>query len=58
MKMRVPHNLRQLISAESAANDGLGYAFLTFAIYLMVDKTAGEEVNDERRPVLEDHEVL
>jgi len=30
-------DLRQLISTESAANDGLGYAF--FAIYLTVGRT-------------------
>ena len=33
----VPINLRHLLSAESAANDGLAYPFLTLAIYLTVD---------------------
>ncbi|KIL62106.1 hypothetical protein M378DRAFT_187418 [Amanita muscaria Koide BX008] len=42
----VPENLRLLISAESAANDGLAYPFLTFAIYLIVDTTAKDGVKD------------
>ncbi|KAJ7662619.1 Sodium/hydrogen exchanger [Mycena polygramma] len=33
----VPLNLRQIISAESAANDGLAYPFLSIAIYLTVE---------------------
>ncbi|KAF8625387.1 hypothetical protein AX15_005408 [Amanita polypyramis BW_CC] len=45
-RMHVPLNLRHLISAESAANDGLAYPFLTFAIYLTVDRTAGEGIKD------------
>lgn len=45
-RMNVPVNLRQLISAESAANDGLAYPFLTFAIYLTVDKTVQEGIKD------------
>ncbi|KAF8631714.1 hypothetical protein AX15_002241 [Amanita polypyramis BW_CC] len=45
-QMHVPFNLRQLIAAESAANDGLAYPFLTFAIYLTVDRTAREEMKD------------
>lgn len=31
----VPAKMAQLISAESGANDGLGYPFLCFALYLM-----------------------
>ena len=46
VRMNVPVNLRQLISAESAANDGLAYPFLTFAIYLTVDKTVQEGIKD------------
>ncbi|TFK25717.1 hypothetical protein FA15DRAFT_654945 [Coprinopsis marcescibilis] len=38
-KKHVPVNLRQILSAESAANDGLAYPFLTLSIYLMVDST-------------------
>lgn len=38
-RRHVPINLRQLLSAESAANDGLAYPFLTLAIYLTVDNT-------------------
>ena len=45
-RLNVPINLRQLISAESAANDGLAYPFLTFAIYLTVDQTIQEGVKD------------
>jgi NhaP-type Na+/H+ or K+/H+ antiporter len=37
----VPLNLRQLLSAESAANDGLAYPFLSLALYLTLDKTEG-----------------
>ncbi|KAJ6527033.1 Sodium/hydrogen exchanger family-domain-containing protein [Mycena capillaripes] len=33
----VPRNLRLLISAESAANDGLAYPFLSISIYLTVE---------------------
>ncbi|KAJ7466509.1 Sodium/hydrogen exchanger family-domain-containing protein [Mycena latifolia] len=33
----VPRNLRLIISAESAANDGLAYPFLSVAIYLTVE---------------------
>ncbi|KAF8161053.1 Sodium/hydrogen exchanger [Crassisporium funariophilum] len=33
----VPVNLRQLLSAESAANDGLAYPFLSLALYLTLD---------------------
>ncbi|KAJ7190577.1 Cation/H+ exchanger, partial [Mycena pura] len=33
----VPRNLRQLIAAESAANDGLAYPFLSISIYLTVE---------------------
>ncbi|KAF8993685.1 Sodium/hydrogen exchanger [Cyathus striatus] len=40
----VPLNLRQLLSAESAANDGLAYPFLTFAIYFTIDHTKREAV--------------
>ena len=43
---RFPEKLRHLISAESAANDGLAYPFLTFAMYLTVDRTAGGGMKD------------
>jgi NhaP-type Na+/H+ or K+/H+ antiporter len=42
----VQEKLRHLISAESAANDGLAYPFLTFAIYLTVDATIIEGIKD------------
>ncbi|KAJ7164359.1 Sodium/hydrogen exchanger family-domain-containing protein [Mycena filopes] len=35
----VPRNLRQIIAAESAANDGLAYPFLSIAIYLTVESS-------------------
>ncbi|KAJ7768962.1 Sodium/hydrogen exchanger family-domain-containing protein [Mycena metata] len=35
----VPRNLRQIISAESAANDGLAYPFLSISIYLTVESS-------------------
>lgn len=40
----VPMRLRHLLSAESAANDGLAYPFLTIAIYLTVDATKREAI--------------
>nr|GAT45594.1 predicted protein [Mycena chlorophos] len=36
----VPKNLRQIISAESAANDGLAYPFLSISIYLTLESSA------------------
>ncbi|KAF8070225.1 Cation/H+ exchanger [Lyophyllum atratum] len=38
-KKHVPLNLRQILSAESAANDGLAFPFLTIALYLTLDST-------------------
>lgn len=35
----VPTNLRRILAAESAANDGLAYPFLTIAIYLTVEES-------------------
>ena len=37
----VPKNLRHILSAESAANDGLAYPFLTLAIYLTLESSHG-----------------
>ena len=42
----VQEELKHLISAESAANDGLAYPFLTFAIYLTVDATIKEGIEN------------
>lgn len=39
----MPPNVRNLISAESGANDGLGYPFLFLAIYLM-QKSVGAAI--------------
>ncbi|GLB37151.1 putative sodium/hydrogen exchanger family protein [Lyophyllum shimeji] len=36
-KKHVPLNLRQILSAESAANDGLAFPFLTISLYLTLD---------------------
>ena len=38
----VPVNLRRIIAAESAANDGLAYPFLSIAIYLTVEASKRE----------------
>ncbi|CAL1708274.1 unnamed protein product [Somion occarium] len=35
----VPTNLRRILAAESAANDGLAYPFLSIAIYLTVEQS-------------------
>jgi sodium/hydrogen antiporter len=35
----VPLNLRRLLAAESASNDGLAYPFLSIAIYLLTERT-------------------
>ncbi|KAI0949305.1 hypothetical protein AcW1_008956 [Taiwanofungus camphoratus] len=40
----VPANLRHIISAESAANDGLAYPFLSISIYLTVESSRREAV--------------
>ena len=37
----VPLNLRRILSAESAANDGLAYPFLSISIYLTVERSRG-----------------
>ncbi|KAF7296875.1 Na-H-Exchanger domain-containing protein [Mycena indigotica] len=35
----VPRNIRQIIAAESAANDGLAYPFLSISIYLTIEQS-------------------
>ncbi|OSX66241.1 hypothetical protein POSPLADRAFT_1043707 [Postia placenta MAD-698-R-SB12] len=42
----VPTNLRRILSAESAANDGLAYPFLSISIYLTVDSSRREAIGD------------
>ncbi|RPD63668.1 hypothetical protein L227DRAFT_542591 [Lentinus tigrinus ALCF2SS1-6] len=37
----VPVNLRHIIAAESAANDGLAYPFISLSIYLTTQKSTG-----------------
>ena len=38
-KRNVPVELRHILSAESAANDGLAYPFLTLSLYLTLDSS-------------------
>jgi hypothetical protein len=40
----VPLNLRHILSAESAANDGLAYPFLTISLYLTLEASRGVAV--------------
>ncbi|KAJ3514637.1 hypothetical protein NLJ89_g2266 [Agrocybe chaxingu] len=40
-RQHVPVNLRHILSAESAANDGLAYPFLSLTIYLTLEGTRG-----------------
>ena len=40
----VPTNLRRILAAESAANDGLAYPFLSIAIYLTVETNRGTAI--------------
>lgn len=42
----VPVNLRHIISAESAANDGFAYPFLSISIYLTVDSSRRQAIGD------------
>jgi NhaP-type Na+/H+ or K+/H+ antiporter len=42
----VPVELRRILSAESAANDGLAYPFLTLALYLTIDRTSGAAIGN------------
>lgn len=34
---RVPESIRDILTAEAAANDGLAYPFLSVSMYLLVD---------------------
>ena len=43
-RRHVPVELRHILSAESAANDGLAYPFLTVSIYLTLDATRGAAI--------------
>jgi len=38
----VPVNLRRIIAAESASNDGLAYPFLSISIYLTIEASKRE----------------
>jgi len=40
----VPTNLRRILSAESAANDGLAYPFLSISIYLTLESSRGTAI--------------
>ena len=40
-RRHVPVKLRQILAAESAANDGFAYPFLTISLYLTFDSSRG-----------------
>ncbi|KDQ53540.1 hypothetical protein JAAARDRAFT_39225 [Jaapia argillacea MUCL 33604] len=40
----VPKNLRQILAAESAANDGLAYPFLSISLYLVTEASRGKAI--------------
>ncbi|KAI9188058.1 Na+/H+ antiporter [Blastocladiella emersonii ATCC 22665] len=42
----VPENLRDLLTAESGANDGLGFPFLFIALYLRTSSSSSQAVAD------------
>ncbi|TFY71717.1 hypothetical protein EVG20_g1280 [Dentipellis fragilis] len=42
----VPAHLRHLLAAESGCNDGAAFPFLYIALYLTLDRTSGEAVED------------
>lgn len=44
-RKHVPINLRQILSAESAANDGLAYPFLSLTLYLTLDASSSVAVS-------------
>ena len=41
----MPINLRQILAAESAANDGLAYPFLTLTLYLTLESSRGAAIS-------------
>jgi hypothetical protein len=43
-KKHVPLELRQILSAESAANDGLAFPFLTISLYLLTEPSRREVI--------------
>jgi sodium/hydrogen antiporter len=43
---RVPGHLRNILSAESGSNDGMAFPFVYLAIYIIMDKQAGEAIKD------------
>lgn len=42
----VPENIRNLIAAESAANDGLAYPFLSISVYLSIEASKGLAIGE------------
>jgi len=44
-RRHVPVNLRQILAAESAANDGLAYPFLTISLYLTLNSSRGVAIS-------------
>ncbi|KAF8221515.1 Sodium/hydrogen exchanger [Tricholoma matsutake] len=45
-KTHVPEKLRHILSAESAANDGMAYPFLTISLYLILDSSWRAAIKD------------
>lgn len=45
-KDHVPEKLRNILSAESAANDGMAYPFLTLSLYLILDSSWRSAIKD------------
>jgi len=45
-KDHVPEKLRNILSAESAANDGMAYPFLTLSLYLILDSSWRAAIKD------------
>jgi NhaP-type Na+/H+ or K+/H+ antiporter len=42
----VPKNLRQILAAESAVNDGMAYPFISIALYLTLDSSYRQAFGD------------
>ncbi|KAF9445303.1 hypothetical protein P691DRAFT_805903, partial [Macrolepiota fuliginosa MF-IS2] len=45
-KKHVPLNIRHILSAESAANDGLAYPFLSISLYLTLEPNRRKDITD------------
>ncbi|EKM81148.1 hypothetical protein AGABI1DRAFT_112841 [Agaricus bisporus var. burnettii JB137-S8] len=45
-KKNVPAEIRHILLAESAANDGLAYPFLSITVFILLDSTLGDAIKD------------